>query len=164
MLFIIGKVYLQIRNCDDIDLTGEQIFKYLLERKPSFLSNDSIFLLSKGLAFGFADDFVSSAHILTPTLECMLRNFAEYKCGSSAKWHLEIQEDRTLGGILNVIKQNDLIDEEIYFELHCFLEDKIDVNYRNNLLHGLMPVKQIVNDGIYLWWLCIKLLSTLSSE
>lgn len=164
MLFIIGNVYLQIRQ-SNVELSCERIFEYIIEHKPNFLSNDSVYLLSKGIAYGFADDFISAVHILTPTLECMLRNFTEYKCGSIAKWHQEdIQEDRTLGGILDIIKQNNLIDEEIQFELHCFLESKIDVNYRNNLLHGLMPVKQMVNDGIYLWWLCIKLLSILPNS
>jgi ATP-dependent Zn protease len=33
----------------------------------------------------------------------------------------------------------------------------IDVNYRNRLMHGLMPIPDMYNQGIYLFWLCLKM-------
>ena len=50
-----------------------------------------------------------------------------------------------------------VIEEEILYEIESFLNHGIDVNFRNNLSHGLLTPFEIEKYGIYLWWICLKL-------
>ncbi len=123
---------------------------------PYFLQNeDRLIFWVKGLISGFNKDFMTASHILIPQIEWALRNIAETYHGSLVKLEEERQEEATLGTILKQL--GNVMHEEIRFEIESFLQSGIDVNFRNKLSHGLLSSFEVMQNGIFLWWLCMKL-------
>lgn len=138
-------------------LIEEDVLFYIMKnRMPYFLQDeDRLIFWVKGLMSGFNKDFMTASHILIPQIEWALRNIAETYHGSLVKLEEERQEEATLGTILKQLES--VIHEEIRFELESFLQSGIDVNFRNKLSHGLLSSFEVVQYGVFLWWLCIKL-------
>lgn len=134
----------------------DMLFYIMKNRMPYFLRDeDRLIFWAKGIMSGFNKDFMTASHILIPQIEWALRNIAEINHGSLVKLGEERQEEATLGAILKQLEN--VIDEEIRFEVESFLQSGIDVNFRNKLSHGLLSSFEIMQYGIFLWWLCIKL-------
>jgi hypothetical protein len=134
----------------------DMLFYIMKNRIPYFLQDeDRLIFWVKGLTSGFNKDFMIASHILIPQIEWALRNIAEIYHGSLVKLEEERQEEATLGSILKQLEN--VMHEEIRFEVESFLQSGIDVNFRNKLSHGLLSSFEIMQYGIFLWWLCIKL-------
>ncbi len=138
-------------------LIEEDMLFYIMRNKmPYFLQNeDRLIFWVKGLISGFNKDFMTASHILIPQIEWALRNIAETYHGSLVKLEEERQEEATLGTILKQL--GNVMHEEIRFEIESFLQSGIDVNFRNKLSHGLLSSFEVMQNGIFLWWLCMKL-------
>lgn len=147
--------YLRVIIVGKVDCSENALVDYMSHSRAPFVDNTTVMLLAKGLSFGLVGDVVTAVHLLMPSLEAMLRQFANWKHHITKNYANDIQENRMLGAILECIKTD--LDETEWFELHSFLESGIDENYRNNLLHGNLPINIIHNRGIYLMWICIKL-------
>jgi hypothetical protein len=89
-----------------------------------------------------------------PQLEQALHNIAEIRHGNITTLEKKRQESLTLAPILS--KLENLIEDETLFEISSFLQSGIDVNFRNNLAHGLFTPFEIEKYGIYLLWICLK--------
>lgn len=134
----------------------DMLFYIMKNRMPYFLQEeDRLIFLAKGLMSGFNKDFMTASHILIPQMEWALRSIAEAHHGSLVKLEEERQEEATLGTILKQL--GNVMHEEIRFEMESFLQSGIDVNFRNKLSHGLLSSFEVMQYGIFLWWLCIKL-------
>ncbi|HRF97031.1 MAG TPA: DUF4209 domain-containing protein, partial [Aggregatilineales bacterium] len=63
-----------------------------------------------------------------------------------------------LDAILSEAKLEEVLGENVVFDLRCLLIEKLGSNYRNDFAHGLLS-----DDGfssytaIYLWWLVLHL-------
>lgn len=147
--------YLDLIKRSEIDSDIESLFAILQENKPNFIEEDNLRLWANGISAGFNQDFITAAHILMPQLEHALHNIAEIKRGAITSLEAKRQEEPTLGKILILLKG--IIEQETLFEIESFLQSGIDVNFRNNLLHGLITPFEIEKNGIYLWWLCLKI-------
>lgn len=132
------------------------LFYIMKSEMPSFLQDeDRLVFWVKGLIAGFNKDFMTASHILTPQIEWALRSIAEAYHGSLVKLEEERQDEATLGTILKYL--DNVMHEEIRFEIESFLQSGIDTNFRNKLSHGLLSSFEVMQSGIFLWWLCIKL-------
>ena len=131
------------------------VHQYLKQYKPQFIEEDNLIFWTKGITAGLNSDFIPASHILMPQLEHALHNIAEEKLGNITSLEKKRQEVPTLGSILPMLKG--IIKEEVLFELDSFLQSGIDVNFRNNLLHGLMSPFEVEKYGLYLWWICLRL-------
>ena len=136
--------------------TNEELVYHVLEKyKPVFINEDNLIVWTKGINAGFNQDFIISSSVLMPQLEHALHNIAEIKNGNITTLASKKQLSPTLGSILPMLK--DWFKDEVYFEISSFLQGEIDVNFRNNLLHGLFKPFEIEKYGRYLWWICVKL-------
>jgi len=136
--------------------TDEAVLFYLLkEKRPLFIDEDNVVFWAKGFCAGLNGDLITATHVLMPQLEHILLNIAEIKHGNITTLERKRQESPTLSGILS--KLETVIEDEILFEISSFLQSGIDVNFRNNLAHGLFTPFEIEKYGIYLLWICLKL-------
>lgn len=134
----------------------DMLFYIMKNRIPYFLQDEErLIFWVKGLISGFNKDFMTASHILIPQIEWALRSIVEAHQGSLVKLEEERQEEATLGTILKCL--DNVMHEEIKFEMESFLQSGIDVNFRNKLSHGLLSSFEVMQYGIFLWWLCLKL-------
>lgn len=147
--------YIDLIKHSGIEINHELIYVVLQKNKPDFIETDNLILWERGIAAGFKKDFITASFILMPQLEHALHNIAEIYKGTITSLEAKRQEEPTLGKILIMLRE--VIEQEIFFEIESFLQSGIDVNFRNNLLHGLMSPFEIDKHGIYLWLLCLKI-------
>lgn len=138
-----------------IKVEEDEVFYFLEKMRPQFIGEQNIVFWSKGISAGLNNDFITASHILMPQLEHALHNIAEIWHGNITTLEKQRQEAPTLGTILPKLKN--IIDDEILFEMDSFLQSGIDVNFRNNLAHGLFAPFEIDKYTTYLLWMCLKL-------
>lgn len=148
--------YLQTIIEKQIDTSYDKCVECVLSLRPKYLTEDIVMLFAKGFSCVFDGEVIAGVHILVPALEALLRQRAEAIHGSLKKYEKERNDDATLDCILRILEK-DFDNYEEWYELKSFLTMGIDVNYRNRLMHGLMPMPTIYNQGIYLFWLCLKM-------
>ena len=140
-----------------VDCSLEKWMEYLDQYRPEWIENTTVQLFAQGFSFAMEGDMVTAAYILMPTLESYLRQWAEHEHGNKRHYENEKRDDEiTLDVILNTLQPN-FENQEAWFELKSFLTMGVDENFRNNLCHGLMSYRKINLDGMYLFWICLKL-------
>ena len=155
ILYAIHK-FLQTIMERQIDTSYDKCLEYLFTYRPNYLTEDVVVLFAKGFSCVFEGEVIAGVHILVPALEALLRQKAEAIHGSLKKYENERNDDALLDGVLRALEK-DFDNYEEWYELKSFLTMGIDVNYRNRLMHGLMPIPDMYNQGIYLFWLCLKM-------
>lgn len=125
-----------------------------MKLKSKFIPQDRIQLFAQGLYWGFKGDFSLAAHILLPQIENSFRHIAQQHGITTTKLTEVIQHENTMGGILEKLKP--YMETDIWKELNHFLVDGI--GFRNRAMHGLLSHEQMYHYGIYLWWLCLKMI------
>jgi hypothetical protein len=153
--FYIIQRYLYFHRWSKIKSEESEIYFLLEKSKPEFVNKDNIIIWAKGIHAGLNGDFITASFVLTPILENALLNMAEIKDGDITTLEKKRQLSPTLGSILP--RLDTLFEDEVYFEISSFLQGEIDVNFRNNLLHGLFTHFEIERYAPYLWWLSIKI-------
>lgn len=140
-----------------VDCSLEKWMEYLDSYRPQWVINTTVQLFAQGFTFAMEGDMVTAAHILMPSLESYLRQWAEHVHGNKRHYENENRDDViTLDAILHTL-QPDFENQEAWFELKSFLTMGVDENLRNRLCHGLMSYQDINIDGMYLFWICLKL-------
>ncbi|OJV35356.1 MAG: DUF4209 domain-containing protein [Bacteroidia bacterium 43-41] len=153
-LYIISR-YIHLHQCAKIKSSEDFVYYFLSEKKPIYIEEDNLIFWTKGINAGLSGDFITASYVLMPQLEHALHNIAEIKNGNITTLEKKRQLSPTLGSILPKLK--DVFKEEVYFEINSFLQGETDVNFRNNLLHGLFTPFEVEKYGRYLWWICIKI-------
>jgi len=124
--------------------------------KSKFIPEDRIEIYARGIYEGFQNNFTISSHILVPQIENSIRHIANQNSISTTRTDDDLQYENTLGGCLERIKE--IIDPDLLSELKNFLVDTSNVNFRNEISHGLMSPFLIQHYGKYLWWLSLKMI------
>jgi len=149
------QTYLNLHQWSNIKSEEELIYYFLNDKKPIYIEDKNLIFWAKGITMGLNKDFISASHILMPQLEHTLHNIAEIKNGNITTLERKRQESPSLGAIFPMLQN--VIKEEALFEIESFLQSGIDVNFRNNLLHGLLTPFEIEKYGVYLWWICLRI-------
>lgn len=149
------QTYLNLHQWSNIKSEEELIYYFLNDKKPIYIEDENLIFWAKGITMGLNKDFISASHILMPQLEHTLHNIAEIKNGNITTLERKRQESPSLGAIFPMLQN--IIKEEALFEIESFLQSGIDVNFRNNLLHGLLTPFEIEKYGVYLWWICLRI-------
>ena len=123
--------------------------------KVSYIEESRKLLWAKGIVEGCKGDMIASAHILMPQIERSLVVKAQEYCGDLTHYERDRHDQIPLDKALDAMKP--YMKGITYDELSFFLLNGADINFRNRLAHGLMEAGTIVNEGVYLWWLAIKL-------
>ena len=140
-----------------VDCSLEKWMEYLNNYRPQWVDYTTVQLFAQGFSFAMEGDMVTAAHILMPALESHLRQWAEHVHGNKRHYENENRDDViTLDAILNTL-QPDFENQETWFELKSFLTSGVDANFRNRLCHGVMSYRDISVDGMYLFWICLKM-------
>ena len=143
-------LYLRVKE-HVIDYSEGLFFRVLSKSRPSFVEEDRVQLWSKAYNYFFNGDVVVASHLLMPQFEHALHNLLEEIVGDVTKLNESIQTEPTLKGILSQLKPYS--NETLYDELEMFFVNGNDVNYRNNLLHGLIWSMDMLKYGHYLFYL-----------
>lgn len=126
-----------------------------------FIPIDRAYFFTEGLYYGFQNNFVLASHILIPQIENSLKTLIEKNGRNTIKLTEEIQNDNTMGSILNIEENKKMLDgicdRDLLLELNSFLVDGNSTNFRNRICHGLISPFETDYYGIYLWWLALKM-------
>lgn len=121
----------------------------------SYIEESRKVLWAKGIAEGCKGDMITASHILMPQIERALVLKAQLYCGDLTNYEREHHDQITLERALTALKPH--LKSVLYDELRFFLNHGADANFRNQIAHGLMDPEIILEQGIYLWWLAIKM-------
>lgn len=161
----------------DAALTREVICKKIL--KPSFdkfsekfsiseaevfwLISDSSFIpeerkdmYAHGLYHGFCGNFAVAVHLLLPQIENGLKVLLERHDKITHKIMEEIQ---TANGLTTYFSHlQDVLHEDLIFDLEGLLNESFGENIRNLVAHGLYATGRFfMHPGFYTWWIALKL-------
>lgn len=139
-----------------IDFNEAMVGRMLTDANSPFVPEDRIYSFAIGLLAGFKNDFVTAAHLLLPQLENSLRYLAVQNGIIATTYDKDLQFENLLGGVLSKVRP--LADPDIIDELSSFLVDNNNINFRNELLHGIMAPALVQKYGLYAWWLCLKII------
>lgn len=161
-MFLREYLILLIKMLKDImDIYGtpsnQQVFELLVELKSPFVSPERTSLYAMGIGAGFSGNFIEAAHLLIPQLEHSFRHLATTQGISVTNFgNTQEQLENTMGGTLQ--KMVTIVDGDLFVELQNFLLDGSSVNFRNELMHGIINPKLAEHYGYYLWWLSLKMI------
>lgn len=120
------------------------------------VSESRMELYIKGIYAGFENNFVTSAHILMPQIEESLRLLLIQNGISLEYSETSLSPENSLGYYLEKLRS--ISTDDVIDELKSFLVDDNNYRFQNQLAHGWMEPKAIQKYGLYLWWICLKLI------
>jgi hypothetical protein len=116
-------------------------------------------IYARGLQAGFHGDWLVAMHLLVPQVEASIRfmlrqeGFVTSKTESDGK-----QKEYDLNYLLWMPEVEEMLGEDILFDLRGILIERFGHNMRNASAHGLMPEGQFYQPAsVYLWWLILRL-------
>lgn len=121
----------------------------------SFIEESRKTLWVKGIIEGCNGDLITASHLLMPQIERSLVIKAQQYCGDLTNYERDRHDQIGLDKALLALKCH--LKGVLYDELNYFLVNGADVNFRNKIAHGLMDPPSIMREGLYLWWLAIKM-------
>lgn len=141
----------------DVPFDEEQLGQALIDAcRVGYIEESRKVLWAKGIVDGCKGDMIAASHILMPQIERALVVKAQQYCGDLTNYerehHDQIGQERALTALKPYLKG------VLYDELTFFMNHGADVNFRNRVAHGLMDPEIMIEEGIYLWWLAIKML------
>ncbi len=142
----------------DLNFDEVYIYQYLKNIKPKYIEESSYTLWAIGIHHALRNDMASASYTLLPLLERALRYLNDCVSGNSRKLEKQVQSSFNLTDTLN--RLDGIISNNSLNELKLFLNKREGVNFRNNLLHGFLISSEINKYGLYLLWICIKLIHT----
>lgn len=141
-------------SAGDCNIEPKVVERFLRIKKSRFIPQDRVLLYVQGLWAGFMGNYTVAAHILLPQIENSFRHIAEQHGIITTQLDKDIQHENMLGGVLDKIKQ--VTNPDLWLDLKMFLID--GEGFRNQALHGLSSIQELERNGIYLWWLCLKMI------
>ncbi|QBO59500.1 DUF4209 domain-containing protein [Chryseobacterium salivictor] len=143
-------------------LSKESISELIRTTNSLFIPKEREEFFIEGIYNGFENNFIVSSHLLIPQIENSLKNIVEVNGRNTIRLADDIQNDNTLGAILNPENRNKMLNgicnEDLQIELQSFLIDGSSTNFRNRICHGLVSPSETNLYGIYLWWITLKMI------
>lgn len=117
-------------------------------------------IFAQGLYRGFTGDFASACHLLIPQIEHSLRYLLQHQgVITSSLYSSGIQEEYSLGTLLDAEEIEEILGENVVFSLNSLLNSKFGANFRHQMAHGMLDSDQFNSAaGVYIWWLILHLL------
>lgn len=118
-------------------------------------------IFARGLYYGLQGDVLVSTHLLIPQIENSLRYILQsHGHITSGLDHDQIQDEYTLQRILYEYRKEleQILGEDILFDLQGLLVERFGSNLRNLVAHGLLDGQHFLyRQTLYLWWLTLRL-------
>ena len=153
--FTYSRILPSLKILSEHNVTQQLIFK--LCQKAPLIPNDRIEIWSKGIYYGFQEDFILSTSLLVPQIEHLLRvNLKDINENTiNHKGKDGIEEEMGIDRLLD--KNIKKFNEPIYQEFKLILTKPF--NLRNDVAHGLINDEYFQTQFTrYFWWLTFKLL------
>jgi Domain of unknown function (DUF4209) len=116
-------------------------------------------LYARGFLAGLNGEWDVAVHLLIPQMENSLRHVLREKGYFSANLSSKmIEDDFNLIKILDLSEMENILGEDLFFDLKGLLVERMGSNLRNEVCHGLMDVDDFRNPLMaYLWWVVLYL-------
>ncbi len=103
--------------------------------------------------------FLTATHLLIPQLESSVRYVLSRSGVIVSKLDsLGTQEEKDLGALLYEPRLEELLGEDLVFDLQGLLVERFGINLRNKMAHGLMKHDEFPSPIVlYLWWLVLRI-------
>ncbi len=123
------------------------------------VANDRVDLLSSALWLGFEHDFGNAIHLLCPQVEHMIR--MEFKGEGIITSNVDlngIENENGLSTLLDNERAEEILGEDLLFDMKAIFTDSVGDNLRNNCAHGLLNDHSASSYGsVYAWWMVLRL-------
>lgn len=112
------------------------------------------------LVYGLTGDYIEVAHILMPQIENSLRVLIQRAAGITQHLSADgIQEEKTLGPLLEKEELRTILGDDLVFDLKCLLSHEYGEQLRHGVAHGLYNQNSFFSvEVIYLWWLILHII------
>jgi hypothetical protein len=138
---------------------SHQDLQFLVLQNP-FVPRGHEMLFLKGIVCGFRGDFDIAAHLLVPQIEESIRYVLKNAGHVTSKLDAKlIQQERSLGTLLEMPETLEIFGKNHVFELRGLLCADFGFGLRNRLAHGFLTYNDSWGiDVVNLWWLVIRFL------
>lgn len=141
----------------DFRVTKEYLIQ-LCELSP-IVPEGRKYLLASALWSGFEHDFRNSIHLLAPQVEHIVRI-----CLKNNGVHTTtidkggIENENGLSTLLKHEQAEEVLGEDLLFELKAVFTESIGANLRNDVAHGLLDDQSSGSQvSVYAWWMILRL-------
>lgn len=136
----------------------EADFINIVQQSP-IAPRDRVRLLAKALFYGYERDFVIALHLLAPQIENIVR--VSLKSNGVSTTTLDscgIETEKGLSTLMEIAGVDNILGEDLSFELKALFCDPFGPNLRNELAHGLIDDLHCYSaPSIYAWWRALRL-------
>jgi len=117
------------------------------------------YLMASALWGGFEHDFGNSIHLLTPQVEHLVRTTLKNKGVHTSNIDRSgIENENGLTTLLNHERAEEILGEDLLFELKAVFTDSVGPNLRNEVAHGLLDDRSSASTScVYGWWMVLRL-------
>lgn len=117
------------------------------------------YLMASALWSGFEHDFRNSIHLLAPQVEHLIRmRFKENSIDTTTTDKYGVENESGLSTLLRHKRAEDLLGEDLLFELKAVFTESIGTNLRNGVAHGLLNDQSSGSHAsVYAWWMILRL-------
>ncbi len=124
-----------------------------------FIPPDREFIFAHGYLAGFQGEFLKSLHLLIPQVENSLRYILNIQGVITSSLNSDgIQEEYDLRTLLPMPELQEIMGEDLIFDLQSLLTSRFGANFRNRLAHGLLEQQAFFSHiAIYIWWLLLRI-------
>lgn len=133
-------------------------FLELVANNP-FVPPDREFIFAHGYLAGFQGEFLKSLHLLIPQVENSLRYILNIQGVITSSLNSDgIQEEFDLRTLLAMPELQEIMGEDLIFDLQSLLTSRFGANFRNRMAHGLLDQQAYFSHtAIYIWWLLLRI-------
>lgn len=116
-------------------------------------------LFGKALFAGYDRDFITALHLLVPQIEHLVRYRFKLAGVKTTTMSSEgIENENGLSTLMEHPQVNDILGEDLAFEIRSLFCDVFGPNLRNEVAHGLLDHEECQSVyAIYAWWFGLKL-------
>ncbi len=117
------------------------------------------YLLASALWSGFEHDFRNSIHLLAPQVEHIVRVFLKNNGVHTTTIDKSgIENENGLSTLLKHEQAEEILGEDLLFELKAVFTESIGANLRNDVAHGLLDDQSSGSQvSVYAWWMILRL-------
>ena len=117
------------------------------------------YLLASALWSGFEHDFRNSIHLLAPQVEDLIRTRLKSNGVHTTTIDRDgIENENGLSTLLKHEHAENILGEDLLFELKAVFTESIGGNLRNSVAHGLLDDQSSsANASVYAWWMILRL-------
>lgn len=137
-------------------LTSENILEFLTG--SCVIKEDRLPIVRKAVDAFLIDDYLTFIHLAIPQIEQAMRNLVEMQGGIVYQEKNGNFQLKTFDAILREETITEVLDENIQTYLRVVFVDQKGLNFRNEVMHGMMPLSHFNQQTAYIVFHCLLLL------